>query len=180
MQNNHASGRPDPCFIIRLKANDDGNMLQLEITDNGPGIDQDTQKRIFEPFFTTKPPGIGTGLGLSVSYFIITQNHGGDLKARRWGHLYHPTPLWAGCGTGLTSNHLILNGQSSQFDLTPYRCRLVSKRIEIALSSGTVREHFRLCISLLHKAFTSSMSLLIYCLFTQSLGVSAYLVILKK
>ena len=54
-------------------------MLRIEIEDNGPGMDKTIQSRIFEPFFTTKPVGVGTGLGLSVSYFIITQNHGGSM-----------------------------------------------------------------------------------------------------
>ena len=55
------------------------NWCIIEIGDNGPGMDKDTQKRIFEPFYTTKDPGVGTGLGLSISYFIITENHKGDM-----------------------------------------------------------------------------------------------------
>ena len=53
----------------------------IEITDNGPGMDALQLKRIFEPFFTTKEVGVGTGLGLSVSYFIITNNHNGSMSA---------------------------------------------------------------------------------------------------
>jgi len=66
-----------PCFILRIAKEE--KMLRIEIKDNGPGMDKITQSRIFEPFFTTKPIGIGTGLGLSVSYFIITQNHHGTM-----------------------------------------------------------------------------------------------------
>jgi signal transduction histidine kinase len=51
----------------------------MEIEDNGPGMDEETRSKVFDPFFTTKPVGIGTGLGLSVSYFIITRNHKGKM-----------------------------------------------------------------------------------------------------
>ena len=82
MQTNRSDKNEAPCFILRLSTEKETNMLKMEIEDNGPGMDEKTLKRIFEPFFTTKPPGIGTGLGLSVSYFIITENHGGTLDAR--------------------------------------------------------------------------------------------------
>jgi len=69
----------NPLFIITTRLEKERNMACIEIKDNGPGIDAETRKRIFEPFFTTKPAGVGTGLGLSVSYFIITENHGGEM-----------------------------------------------------------------------------------------------------
>ncbi len=66
------------CFIFRVM--EDRDWVRVEIEDNGPGMDQETSKRSFEPFFTTKDEWTGTGLGLSVSYFIITKNHGGTIK----------------------------------------------------------------------------------------------------
>lgn len=68
---------PDPCIRIRARAL--GTGLRIDIADNGPGISPENRKRIFEPFFTTKNAGAGTGLGLSVSYFIITKGHGGAM-----------------------------------------------------------------------------------------------------
>ncbi len=70
------------CFVLRLKFEADPNMVRIEIEDNGPGMDEKTSKRIFEPFFTTKPVGVGTGLGLSVSYFIIAENHQGLISVK--------------------------------------------------------------------------------------------------
>lgn len=67
-----------PQFIFRLKHED--KSVKLEIEDNGPGMDKEVSQRVFEPFFTTKPVGVGTGLGMSVSYFIITHNHKGSIK----------------------------------------------------------------------------------------------------
>jgi len=69
-------------FIIRLKKEAAAQLVRIEIEDNGPGMDEETCRRIFEPFFTTKPIGVGTGLGLSVSYFIITENHGGKMTVQ--------------------------------------------------------------------------------------------------
>jgi len=54
--------------------------LEISVKDNGTGIPQKALDKIFQPFFTTKPTGQGTGLGLSLSYDIITNGHGGELK----------------------------------------------------------------------------------------------------
>ncbi|UFH57708.1 ATP-binding protein [Spirosoma sp. KNUC1025] len=53
--------------------------VQLRVADNGTGIPEGLQQKVFQPFFTTKPTGEGTGLGLSLSYDIITKGHGGVL-----------------------------------------------------------------------------------------------------
>ena len=77
MQSQDINQYNPPCFTLRLAK--EKSLLRIEIQDNGHGMDPTTMSRVFEPFFTTKPVGVGTGLGLSVSYFIITQNHGGTM-----------------------------------------------------------------------------------------------------
>ena len=62
-------------FILRINSGDD-DKVRIEIKDNGPGMDEATRKKAFEPFFTTKNVGDGTGLGLSVSYYIISEANG--------------------------------------------------------------------------------------------------------
>jgi len=66
--------------IIDIEAALEGQHIVISIKDNGPGMDEETSRRIFEPFYTTKDIGDGTGLGLSVSYFIITAHHQGQLN----------------------------------------------------------------------------------------------------
>ncbi|MBD2722984.1 sensor histidine kinase [Hymenobacter armeniacus] len=56
-----------------------GDQVELRVKDNGTGMPESVQAKIFQPFFTTKPTGEGTGLGLSLSYDIVTQGHGGTL-----------------------------------------------------------------------------------------------------
>jgi len=55
--------------------------ISIKVTGNGNGMPENLVDKIFQPFFTTKPSGQGTGLGLSLSYDIITKAHGGSMKA---------------------------------------------------------------------------------------------------
>ncbi len=68
----------EPTVILKTKKTD--NKIEIRIADNGKGIPQNLVDKIFQPFFTTKPTGQGTGLGLSLSYDIITKGHNGELK----------------------------------------------------------------------------------------------------
>jgi signal transduction histidine kinase len=65
--------------FIYLRSVQEPDAIRIEIEDTGPGMDEQTRRRVFEPFFTTKPIGVGTGLGLSVSYYIITDQHKGTI-----------------------------------------------------------------------------------------------------
>ena len=65
---------------ITIRTYPKGEVIWVEIEDDGPGIPDEIQSRIFDPFFTTKPPGKGTGLGLEISYNIIVNKHLGDIK----------------------------------------------------------------------------------------------------
>lgn len=66
-----------PTIIIRTFQ--EGKFFHIIIKDNGLGISKKVAEKIFTPFFTTKPTGHGTGLGLSLSHSIITQEHAGTL-----------------------------------------------------------------------------------------------------
>lgn len=68
----------EPTVTVRTKKT--GDKILVEVKDNGTGIPQKTLDKIFQPFFTTKPTGQGTGLGLSLSYDIVSKGHGGELK----------------------------------------------------------------------------------------------------
>jgi signal transduction histidine kinase len=72
---------PDGGTLTVRTSQEDGWVL-VEICDTGVGIPEEMQQKIFEPFFTTKPVGEGTGLGLDISYRVIAQRHGGDLRVK--------------------------------------------------------------------------------------------------
>jgi PAS domain S-box-containing protein len=74
------AGINNPRIIFRISYDNEIQHVIIEVEDNGPGINEDIKSRVFDPFFTTKSEGLGTGLGLSVSYFIITENHAGKLS----------------------------------------------------------------------------------------------------
>ena len=68
----------EPTVIVTTQK-EDGKKI-IAVADNGTGIPKKALDKIFQPFFTTKPTGQGTGLGLSLSYDIITKAHGGELR----------------------------------------------------------------------------------------------------
>ena len=77
-QSMREAGRENPTIQVRTRAKT--GCAVIEVEDNGAGIKPEIRQRIFEPFFTTKAVGEGTGLGLSVSYYIIVNRHNGDIR----------------------------------------------------------------------------------------------------
>jgi len=67
------------CTAFVPESDHQAAMIRIVITDNGPGIDHAIQPKIFDPFFTTKAVGQGTGLGLTVSYQTVVNQHRGRL-----------------------------------------------------------------------------------------------------
>lgn len=84
-----SSASPNRDFSLEAAKNNQNNAwIAIRISDNGPGIPPEIQRRIFDTFFTTKPAGKGTGLGLAITHQIVTEKHTGKLNL-------HSTP-----GTG--------------------------------------------------------------------------------
>ena len=73
-------GMPDFEPTLQVSTRDQGGAVEIRVRDNGIGIPAEIKDRLFQPFFATKPPGEGTGLGLSMSYDIVTQQHGGSIS----------------------------------------------------------------------------------------------------
>jgi signal transduction histidine kinase len=69
-----------PTPQIRIRTFIEENRVIISIADNGSGMTEEVRKRLFDPFFTTKPVGKGTGMGLSISYQIVVNKHGGEIK----------------------------------------------------------------------------------------------------
>ncbi len=69
-----------PCPLIRIRTEViSDRRVAIRIADNGPGMTEAVRDRLFDPFFTTKPVGKGMGLGLSISYQIVVEKHGGQI-----------------------------------------------------------------------------------------------------
>lgn len=74
------AGTENPGFIFRQIR--EGQMVRIEIENKGPGMAEAVRRRVFEPFFTTRPVGKGVGLGMTAAYYIINEEHNGDISVR--------------------------------------------------------------------------------------------------
>jgi signal transduction histidine kinase len=68
--------------LVQVSTSKKHGRIEVSVKDNGTGIPKKVVAKVFQPFFTTKPTGDGTGLGLSLSYDIITKGHGGNLSVQ--------------------------------------------------------------------------------------------------
>ena len=64
------------CSSVTARRDDPSRSVEILLSDNGQGIDEDTQQHVFEPFFSTKPAGSGSGLGLAVTHTLVTAAKG--------------------------------------------------------------------------------------------------------
>jgi signal transduction histidine kinase len=74
------NGENDFSPMLKVSTKNFAESVEIKIADNGNGIPKDIRDKIFQPFFTTKPTGDGTGLGLSLSYDIVTKVHNGNIN----------------------------------------------------------------------------------------------------
>jgi signal transduction histidine kinase len=72
------NGTFEPTVLVSTKKA--GNKVIISVNDNGTGMSEKVTAKVFQPFFTTKPNGEGTGLGLSLSYDVVTKGHGGEIR----------------------------------------------------------------------------------------------------
>jgi signal transduction histidine kinase len=84
--------------VVAVSTKKEGNNIKITVKDNGMGMPTKVAEKVFQPFFTTKPTGEGTGMGLSLSYDIVTKGHGGEItlqsKEGQYAEFIITLPLW--------------------------------------------------------------------------------------